>query len=1159
MSEWLVVWGVSQATWSVFRPILQELAEDVAKDAAKSYVGKCFKSVFSVVNREPLTKATGLALKELLELIESELIRAEIDDEHISDWIDDVRCFSKHDNVRTAVASLFLQPGYRLDPKTFAAAWEQLKGVHTLPETFSWPYLAKRFTGKIAEIRQSSIELRETFESLAKIRDSDALQELAGLPPNFNLDTYREALFERYRNLDFGSLDITGAYYDVRLWSIFVAQSVREYHEYYPQLLEKPKDHFQRLQERGELLAEDSPDTEKHHDVRLREYVDQPLMPVLEVLKNSAMKRIAILGDPGSGKSSLLRFLALSWARIEDANLRYTQPLPLLVQLRDYNRWIFPSGKSFSGYLHAASTWHRLNQQTLEHLLRQPNRVVLLLDGLDEVFDRDQRHLVVNDIHRFSNDYKHVRIIVTSRVVGYKPQRLRDAEFQHFMLQDLSSGTPGEPGQIDEFLDRWHDVTFNDVVDGERKCERLRRAINYSKPIAMLAGNPLLLTMMAILNRNQELPRERVDLYQQATRVLLQQWDTERALEDYPELRGEVDLRAKTAILRSVAYAMQNGSNGLGGNIISGETLTTLIEDYLHDELHFKQSRAAAGALVRQLRERNFVLCFLGADSFAFVHRTFLEYFCAAEFVHRFHVEKTIEIDGLTAEFDKHCKDDDWREVLRLICSQIDEQFVGRIVNTLSKRVELNAWDGYEYLNELILAGYCLCEVRNAKTVAHSGRQLLEKFVIVLQQATSKSNSDTVDRLFHDIVELSRELGSRWPGKDQVDLSCVPVFDGVGSGDRSWASFVANLTLDRDLILKLLVNEYPGVRIGATIELSEKWPDDTTRKLLKERAVHERHSESRLVVIYCLANTWPDDTSRKLLEEHAAQDEDGLPRAEALRLLADKWPDIATRKLLEYRAVQDMEEVPRRAALIALAGNWPDDKTRKLLEERAVRDTEELPRSAAFKALADNWPDEATRKLIEECAVQHENIASRFNAFKSLIDNWPNEATRKLIEECVVQDEHFAVRFSVLFILVDKWPDDASRKLLEKLAILDINELPRRTALDLLSTHWPDNATRKLLEDRAVQDEEAEPRRVALMALAYNWPDNATRKLLEDRAVKDMEEVPRSAALIALAGNWPDDKTRKLLEERAVQDTEEIPRSTALFLADNWPDEPPGS
>ena len=38
--------------------------------------------------------------------------------------------------------------------------------------------------------------------------------------------------------------------------------------------------------------------------------------------------------------------------------------------------------------------------------------------------------------------------------------------------------------------------------------------------------------MMAILNRHQELPRDRAELYNQASRILLQQWDMERTLVD---------------------------------------------------------------------------------------------------------------------------------------------------------------------------------------------------------------------------------------------------------------------------------------------------------------------------------------------------------------------------------------------------------------------------------------------------------------------------------------------------------------------------------------------------------------------------------------------------------------------------------------------------
>ena len=239
--------------------------------------------------------------------------------------------------------------------------------------------------------------------------------------------------------------------------------------------------------------------------------------------------------------------------------------------------------------------------------------------------------------------------------------------------------------------------------------------IRDSKSIAMLAGNPLLLTMMAILNRNQELPRDRSDLYAQASRVLLHQWDTERALADFPGLSAEIGLREKTDILRRVASHMQAGPGGLKGNLIDGATLTGLIEGYLREELHFGQARAAARTVVDHLRLRNFILCFVGADSYAFVHRTFLEYFCAAEFVHRFNIAKTLDIDGLIALFDEHCRQDEWREVLRLICGQIDEAFVGRIVERLATRTDLEKWNEETRLPELPLAIGCLSEVRNCR------------------------------------------------------------------------------------------------------------------------------------------------------------------------------------------------------------------------------------------------------------------------------------------------------------------------------------------------------------------------------------------------------------------------------------------------------------
>ena len=1090
MLDWPAIWGVGQTAKFLFKPILEDLAKDVAKDAAKSYVGQCFKNVFSVIHREPLSKATGLALKELLELIQNELLDADLTDEQIEYWVDDVRRFTRHDDLKAALAELFLDPDYQLDPALFARTWQKIVAQNTLPEDFSWERIAKRFARAVRNIRHSTGELKETFESLAKAGDSAALKELAGLPPDFNLETYREALVERYGNLDFASLDTTGAYYsDVRLWSVFVPQSVRECHEYDPQLLEVPKEHLQRLVEKGELAAEQLAESEKLHDERRRAYVNQPPRPVLEVVGHASSlpsesrqagslpHGLVILGDPGSGKSSLLQFLALRWARIDDANLRYTQPLPLLIELRDYNRWECPNGKGFPKYLHEASTWHRLNQQTLKHLLQQPDRVVLLLDGLDEVFDPAERERVVNDIHRFSNDYKHVRIVVTSRTVGYQPARLRNADFRHFMLQDL------DKDQIGSFLDKWHDVTFDKPQEAETKRQRLDHAIKTSKSIAQLAGNPLLLTMMAILNRNQKLPDDRVDLYQQCSRLLLHQWDVERTLGEFPGLSAEIGLREKTDILRIVAYAMQTGQgrpalretnaaqdqpdrasgrlsqeprasarrliDATGSNYIDRQTLESLIEDYLHTELRFEQARAVARALVEQLRTRNFILCYLGADSYAFVHRTFLEYFCAADIVHQFNVAKTLSEQDLIALFDAHCRDDDWREVLRLICGQIDEQFVGRIVEHLATRTDLEQWDGVKKLPEFLVAFDCVAETRSGERIERAVDMLTDATFELIMKRPGGTESMY---FFADVLLPAIESSGITLPPDRaipdVDLDDVDIFV---NGRNPWSAFICRIHPDRRYVESLAnQDEHCFIAAEALRVISARWPDESTRELLTQRTVDSNDSDIRSSAIQALAAKWPDETTRELLTQRAVQDDKEANRRAAFQALAAKWPDETTRELLAQRAVQDDNESPRRAAIQALAENWPDETTRELLAQRAVQDDNESPRRAALQALAEKWPDETTRELLAQRAVQDDHHDPRLAALRALAEKWPDETTRELLAQRAVQDDHHEPRSAALQALAEKWPDGTTRELLAQRAVEDPDAEARGAACSAL-------------------------------------------------------------------------------------------------------------
>ena len=662
------------------------------------------------------------------------------------------------------------------------------------------------------------------------------------LPAEFDAESYRAAVLKRFDKLNFEMLDTTGAFYSaVRLWSVFVPQSVRECHQYNPRLLEIPKEHQRRLLDAGEITAKELEEVEQQADRLRQEYFHQPLRPVLDVVDDTlraspagAGRKLVILGDPGSGKSSLIRYLALRWAGIAEPTVRVTQPIPLVVQLGAYARWQCDGRKDFIRYLEEGPVWHGWQRGLLSRLLEQPGRVVLLLDGLDEVFDVPTRESVVNDIQRFGSQFANVPFVLTSRVVGYQAQRLRETEFRHFMLQDLDST------QITDFMNRWHEVTFDDQVQAAPKRDRLQKAIRESKSIAMLAGNPLLLTMMAILNRNQELPRDRADLYAQASRVLLHQWDTERALEDFPGMSTEIGLREKTDLLRRIAAHMQAGPSGLKGNLIDGPTLTGLIEEYLQNELHFAQARAAARAVVEQLRQRNFILCFVGADSYAFVHRTFLEYFSAANFVHQFNVAKTLDIEGLIALFDQHCRDDEWRELLRLICGQIDEQFVGRIVERLASRTDLEKWDGTTPLPELPLAIDCLSEVRSASRLEAAGGNLLTAVVLCFLKGQRPPEAFVLD-----LVAAGREIGTRWPGKS--------VFEFIGQHPESnpyyhhwrWPHFLAPVFEQRSWIETLARCNSWDVRRGSVEALAEKWPDQTTRDLLAQRAVQDSNAEAR--------------------------------------------------------------------------------------------------------------------------------------------------------------------------------------------------------------------------------------------------------------------------------------------------------------------------
>ncbi|NER97860.1 MAG: NTPase, partial [Symploca sp. SIO1B1] len=767
----------------------------------------------------------------------------------------------------------------------------------------------------------------------------------------------------------------------------------------------------------------------------------------------------------------------------------------------------------------------------------QTGKVLVMFDGLDEVFEPTQREQVITDIHRFTNDYPQVRVIVTSRIIGYKHQRLRDAEFRHFLLQDLNSR------QIKDFIYRWHELTFTDEADKLRKQERLQRSIDSSKAIAELAGNPLLLTMMAILNRNQELPRDRPELYNQASRVLLHQWDVERKLLEDPRVDPvTIDYKDKQGMLRQIAHFMQAADKGLAGNLIQADDLEKILSDYLKT-IEVSNARKVARLLIEQLRGRNFILCFLGADSYGFVHRTFLEYFCAWEFVWQFQQTQTLSIEELKTEvFGKHWQDESWHEVLRLIAGMIDPRFTAQVIEYLISQ------DGEadRFMN-VFLAADCLAEVRNLSGIA-----------------------TTADKLFEELEGLTNyDLNYYYPPFDkEADLVREIRSQAVAAVVKIWQDHPETLPLLKQWA-DYGKNSY--LQKAAVSEIAHGWKyDSNTLPWLKQQAQSNDSFTVRGIAVSEIARSWKDDSDTLPWLKQQAQSNDSFTvRGIAVSEIAHGWKyDSDTLPLLKQQAKSDKNLLVRRLAVQKIARGWKDDSDTLLwLKQRAQSDDNCSVRQRVITEIARGWKDEPdTLPWLKQQAQSDESWFVRGTAVSEIARCWKNDPnTLPWLKQRAQFDDNWFVRQTAMQQIAGGWKDEPDTlPWLKQQAQFNNSLLVQATVAREIARGWKDEPdTLPLLQQWAQSDYYRVIRHTTVeeftRALAFLWQDYPDILLTPKQLVlSDDNENWQYAAVVKLAHSWKDDpETLPLLKHLVQSDEHENVRCTAIEeIARGWKNEP---
>jgi internalin A len=374
----------------------------------------------------------------------------------------------------------------------------------------------------------------------------------------------------------------------------------------------------------------------------------------LECLKDH--RHLVLLGDPGSGKSTLVSYLSWQLCRpkLPRSNSwmnQFAGSIPLPIVLRELN-------------LKADLTWealldaflkHRIgkllpSQKAVETMLKA-GRAIVLLDGLDEIGNLTIRKKLRDALHAGMTAYPKSQWILTSRMVGYDlvpfhfriesvsfktrtaeevVERKKGAKRIRTVMADLLYLAPFDNEQIRAFTIKWYTQHEKDKELIQVSSRNFMEAIRENEGTQRLARIPYLLTLMALIHhKNARLPHGRTELYERIATAYLESIDLRRQLDQLP-----YSLAQKKRWLADVAFRMQLRRAKKGTETSQGQILAskTEVQRWLRGAMResgVSDTKNESAALLDYFAQRSGLLLPRGEGKFAFMHLSLQEYFTA--------------------------------------------------------------------------------------------------------------------------------------------------------------------------------------------------------------------------------------------------------------------------------------------------------------------------------------------------------------------------------------------------------------------------------------------------------------------------------------------------------------------------------------------------
>jgi predicted NACHT family NTPase len=413
--------------------------------------------------------------------------------------------------------------------------------------------------------------------------------------------------------------------------------------------------------------------------------IEQKQIPGMQAVETYS--KLRVLGKPGVGKTTFLQHLAIQCSRGEFV----ADKVPIFILLREFVQESRCSGEfSLFNYICQTFLTSGISNPSVFETLLKAGRVLLLLDGMDEVLNQDIA-AVLREIRKFSDRYHRNQFVASCRTAAQK-MRLRgftDVEIAPFTQV-----------QIVAFAQKWFlALTKTTAQSGQDRSAQFIQRLNLPEnwQFRQLVVTPLFLHLACWVFQGQgKFPTKHSEFYKQGLDLLLGKWDEARGVERDDVYRGFLLPQKLRLLSQLAAVTFEQGEYFFEQRIIE-----QYIGDYLQNlpgaTLEPEERQLESEAILKAIEAQHGLLIERARGILSFSYLAFQEYFTARKIVASHNLQALEQaLGGLVS----HITDPHWREVFLLTTAML--RSADSLVQLMKQQIDaLVAQD--PYLQEFLM------------------------------------------------------------------------------------------------------------------------------------------------------------------------------------------------------------------------------------------------------------------------------------------------------------------------------------------------------------------------------------------------------------------------------------------------------------------------